>query len=90
MVKLVRQEDMPWGVDSNGRTVQFDLVMARMTLGQYDELRQAMLRVGLVTADNIDLGCEATLYDGKTGVVIERAVGSGSGVVPVRASYRIA
>lgn len=95
VVKLVRDEDMPWGVGSLGDIVHFDLIMAlssvvnRVTLGQCDEMREAMLRIGLATESSLDLACEAVLYDGKTGVVIERPTGSGQGVVPVRATIHL-
>lgn len=45
-------------------------VVNRVTLGQCDELKEAMASIGLMTSKDIELACEATLYDGRSGEVI--------------------
>jgi len=98
-IKLVKEQDMPWGVDENGYPLKFDIVMSlssmtnRLTTGQYYEAIAGVKaakegrKIVVTPSEYFDEHTETVLYDGQTGELLERT--SKSGDVPILASWGI-
>ena len=99
VLKLWKDEDMPWGVDENGNVIRFDMVMSlssitnRLTNGHYYEMVTGVKAAGegrrivVQPSEYCSDHTETVLYDGKTGQIITR--NSESGEVPILASWGI-
>jgi hypothetical protein len=99
VIKVTKDEDMPWGVDESGQVVKFDIIVSlssisnRLTTGQYYEMvagataaregKRLIIQPGKYTSKHM----ETVLYDGKTGDMIDRV--SDEGDVPILASWGI-
>jgi hypothetical protein len=99
VLKLWKDEDMPWGIDEDGNVIRFDMVMSlasitnRLTNGHYYEMvtgvkasgegRRLVIQPSQYCSDHT----ETTLYDGKSGQMIMR--GAGDDETPVLASWGI-
>lgn len=99
VLKLWRDEDMPWGIDENGNTIRFDMVMSlasitnRLTNGHYYEMVSGVKaakegrRLVIQPSEYCKDHTETTLYDGKTGRMYMR--NSPNNEIPVLASWGI-
>ena len=99
VIKLIKETNMPWGIDENGEPIIFDIVMSlssmtnRLTVGQYYEAVTAVKatregrRIIVKPSQSCNDHTETILYDGKTGELIERE--SENGTVPVMATWGI-
>lgn len=99
VLKLWKDEDMPWGIDENGNQIRFDMVMSmasitnRLTNGHYYELVTGVTackegrRIVVGPTTPCSEHTETVLYDGKTGQMLMR--GSGDNEVPCLASWGI-
>ena len=99
VLKLWKDEDMPWGIDENGNEIKFDMIMSlssitnRLTNGHYYEMvtgvkagkegRRLVIQPSQYCKDHT----ETVLYDGKSGNIVMR--NSETGEVPVLASWGI-
>lgn len=99
VIKWIKDEDMPWGVDEFGQPIKFDIIVAlssisnRLTGGQYYEMTAGAKaakegkRIVIQPGEYNDQHMETVLYDGETGQMIDRP--SDEGDVPVLASWGI-
>lgn len=99
VLKLWKDEDMPWGVDENGNRICFDMVMSmasitnRLTNGHYYEIVTGAKaasegrRLVIGPTEYCSEHTETVLYDGKTGQMLMR--GSGDDEIPCLASWGI-
>lgn len=86
VIKIWPDEDMPWGHDSNGNVVRFDMVMSlssvtnRLTLGQYYEMVSGATAAGegrrivVKPCDAVYGHSETEIYDGRTGQCVDRII----------------
>lgn len=99
VLKLWKDEDMPWGIDENGNDIRFDIIMSlssitnRLTNGHYYEMVTGVKAAGegrrivVQPSEYCSDHTETTLYDGKTGQMIMR--NSETGEIPILASWGI-
>lgn len=99
VLKLWKDEDMPWGVDENGNAIRFDMIMSlssitnRLTNGHYYEVVTGAIankegrRLVVQPTEYCSEHTETVLYDGKTGQMLMR--GSGDDETPCLASWGI-
>ena len=99
VIKLIPEQDMPWGVDENGETIRFDIVISvssisnRLTVGQYYEMVSGIeaakegRRLIISPSQYHNNHSETVLYNGITGELIERT--SSNGDIPILASWGI-
>ena len=99
VIKLIPEVDMPWGIDENGETIKFDIIISvasivnRLTVGQYyemvsgaDAVREGR-RIIVSPIDSHNNHKETVLYDGITGTLLERT--SENGDIPLMAAWGI-
>lgn len=98
-IKLIKHQDMPWGIDEDGNEIRFDIVVSmssisnRLTTGQYYEMVSGAIaaktgkRLILTPSESQDQHTETVLYSGETGQIIDRI--DKDGEAPVRASWGI-
>lgn len=101
VVKVIPDEDMPWGYDDAGNEVRFDIIMSlasvvnRQTNGQYFEMvtgvkaAKSGKRIIVKPFEECHDHAETELYNGMKGTLVMR-VDEGMEDVPVQASYGIA
>lgn len=99
VIKLIPEQDMPWGIDENGEVVKFDMIISlssisnRLTVGQYYEMISGIeaaregRRLVVSPSQYHDNHSETVLYSGITGELIERT--SDNGDIPILATWGI-
>lgn len=101
VVKLIKEADMPWGIDDNNEPIKFDIVVSlssitnRLTNGQYYEMVSGVnatktgKRLIINPSTYHDEHMETVLYDGKSGNLIERLDEETGDIQPISASWGI-
>lgn len=83
-LKLVEEEDMPYGIDDRGEVIKFDMIISltsiasRLTEGQYYEMIAGVeaarqQRRLVISPEELSYGHpETVIYDGTTGLMVSR------------------